>query len=269
MVWWLASWALAQPCADRGPLLRGLEDAVTAGAINEAEMLESRLVEAFGCGLRASPDELASFWLARAARRYGQGALDDANLALRSARRLSDAFDDRYGIALARRWNDAHTSPILPSRIEVETREPTFPLLLVDGLPFQPPGFIEAGLHLVQWGRSEDDVAGARIVRTEPDQTTILDVPYLAALEPPPGPAGEPRAPRRRSPAFLVVAGITGVGALVTAGLAATTGPSVQDAGADAGDALARRFDGQRALGLTSYGLMAASTLSLGIHILR
>ncbi|MEN0065459.1 MAG: hypothetical protein AAGA48_25155 [Myxococcota bacterium] len=287
VVWLLAAVAMGQPCPDRDVLIDGLRDAVNDRLADEADELQDELLAAFGCGGRAQSGQLVGLWLALAARSDQRDELDEANVALRAARRLGDAFDDAYGPALQRRWQDANTNPILPSRLAVDASQETYPLLLVDGLRFQPPGLIEAGLHLVQWGNTEDDLTGARIVRTKADAITTIDVPYggaenaVASLRPAP----EPKPPRerrerpertpkptrtdRRSPAFLVVAGVTGAAALVTAGLTAATDPDPANLDAQPEVALGQRFDRQRALGLTSFGLMAASTVSLGIHIVQ
>lgn len=288
MVWWFsAAVATAQPCPDRDVLVAGFRDAVAQGVTAEAGDVRERLVAAFGCGGRAEPPQLVGLWLALSAFRDAKEGLDAGNVALRSAHRLDDFFDDAYGADRRRRWQDARRAPILPSRLAVDAAGGRYSLLLVDGLPFEPPDLLEAGLHLVQWGDSADDVAGARVIETFVDETLTIEVPYggptgaLAARpvendrprkdrpEPTPRPFEPPVEKERRGSPFLVVAGVAGVGALVTAGLTAAVGPDANEPGVDVGATLGRRFDQQRALGFTSFGLMALSGVSLGIHIVR
>ena len=279
VVWWLASLAWAEPCPDRNALLDGLRSAVARDAMDEAETLRDDLVEAFACGTAAQPGELVGLWLAEATLQDRAGQTGLARDALRSASRLAPRLDEAWGADLRRRLEDTRRDPVLPSRLDVVASDPTYDLLLVDGLSFLPPDLLEAGPHLVQWGDTEEGMAGARIVRTEVDRIATIDVPYQGAGVPADSSktrsdqrrsrSEKSRETSRRSPGLLVAAGVTGLGAIVTAGLAANAGPSANAPGVDVGQTLSRRFDQQRALGLTSFGLMAASTITLGVHVVR
>jgi hypothetical protein len=272
-----------EPCGeDRDPqeLLDELEAAALEGRVDEAETLKQHTLRELTCGGLVEREWLARWWLAEAALAAVHGDDQSAEDALAAAARLApEVWVEGYGPAFRSRHaalaQDRAALPqgrlVLSVRVEGLTPPGGQILAAVDGEPVRGFGVglsagLSAGYHLLQLGFSPTDIRYASAIYVVPGQDLVVhallpgDVPLPAPVEPVPvGPV------RRRVPLFLAAGGVLGLGAATTSVLAVSQNGAMRRA--QSVDRLDSAYQSQQVLGATSYVLMGATAVCLGLEI--
>lgn len=281
---WLLTVALARAgCVDAPPLVAELERAATEGRLGEGEMVKARLLAAFSCGPLATPELLARMWLADAVMLSLRGDEDAATDALAAAAQAApEVWNDVYGPEFRRRHQAAQgLAPgvghiVFDVTVEGEAPVGRPVVTAVDGevLTDVTPA-VPSGLHVAQIGFGRGDVRFAQEVYVVPGQDLVVRATLVGVtgaeapvskgpLIPDEPPAVIPMK-TRRFPAFLVAAGVTGIGAGVTAGAALGQNGAMREATTPS--ALDDAFRTQKVLGATSYVLMGATAACLSLEV--
>ena len=281
---WLLTVALARAqCADTTPLVAELERAATEGRLGEGEMVKVRLMAALACGPVAPPELLARMWLADAVMLSLRGDEDGATDAIAAAARVApEVWNDVYGPEFHRRHLAAQGLDtgmghiVFDVAVEGELPVGRPVITVVDGeiLSDVTPA-VPSGLHVAQIGFGSGDVRFAQEVFVVAGQDLVVRSTLVGVVGTPvpdpdqslvPGTTPVPVPSKlKRFPAFLVAAGVTGIGAGVTAG--AALGQNGAMRAAETRDALDGAFRTQKALGYTSYALVGATAACLTLEV--
>ncbi len=195
LAWGGTAWAL--PCPDRAAQLDTLQaSVVTADFANVPDQLEAA-TEAFGCGAKATPDQLAALWIAEGAYLALTGESVAAIDSFSAARRVApDGWIEAYGGSLRKAWEVA-PQPSTVGRIDVDPR-PQWWTVFVDGVPVDSlPLEAGTGLHVVQVGPDAADIRMGKVVFLRPGSTAVAahsleegapPVPKAVTPEAPPPP---------------------------------------------------------------------------------
>ncbi len=251
--------ARAQSCPGRFGLLAELELSLSEGRFDDARTTHEALLKAFGCGQMAEPEVVARTWLANAMILNTDNAADRADDALRAAGVVApDLWLDVYGADLRKRWFVLRNDALTPGRIELDPLPEGY-VIAVDGQPLAPDGLVSSGLHIAQAGPSLSSIEFSAEVKVTPDEVLVVPTDLrrrrrvvVDKLQP-------------RVPVFLVLSGVTAVGAATTAGLAANQNQRMREAPTQ--QELTAAFRSQRTFGIASYALMGATALGVGLHV--
>lgn len=202
---------------------------VTADFGKVPDALDDALLS-FRCGPRATPDQLATYWLAEGAYLALTGEAEASVDAFAAARRVApDHWIDAYGPALEKAWQAA---PIAASTGQVDvTPPPQWYTAFVDGVPVAGlPAEVESGLHLIQLGPDASDMRMARAVFVRPGAVAVAAHELVEDPRPAPAAVQEPvvpvvEAPRAHQPP--VALGVA-AGASVAIGRSTPTSPALQ-----------------------------------------
>jgi hypothetical protein len=196
-------------------MLDDLERQALEGRLQEAELTSQALIEAFGCGPLAAPDQIARLWLAEAVLLSARGEEAASDKALVSASRLSPAtWQEVYGLALKERWEDAHLRPVGEAGLlRVEPLDPGY-VGAIDGVVVSSfPTVLPPGLHLLQIGLDASSMKTAfRFV--QPSGFDLVIDPKLPPLPVPP-PVTQNRDTDRRQRRILHALAVGGAAGLV------------------------------------------------------
>jgi hypothetical protein len=279
LTWLAAAAAEPPPCPEGRDLQEALEEleaAALEGRVDEAEMLKQRTLRELACGGLVEREWLARWWLAEAAVAAVHGDEQSTEDALAAAARTApEVWVDGYGPGFRSRHRALADDPpalgqgrlVLSVRVEGLWPEGGQIMAAVDGQLVQGFGTdVSAGYHLLQLGFSATDFRHASEIYVVPEQDLVVhavlsgDLPDPVPLEP------VPLVPvRKRLPGFLLAGGALGLGATTTSLLALAQNDAMRDA--QTVRQLDAAYQAQQVLGVTSYVLMGATALCLGLEL--
>ncbi|MEQ1571756.1 MAG: hypothetical protein ABMA64_39370, partial [Myxococcota bacterium] len=214
-VWvtWVLSGAAAAdapPCPtrlERLDMIDAAEQELILTNLDAARQRLRQLEAAFACGTIAESEVLGRLWLAQGAISGLSGKPGDAIEPWRSAGRVSAGrWVAEYGQVLRDQYELAIDAPT-PEMSTLVLDPPLFRWMgAVDGQVVEFPAQVPAGLHLVQVGADELNVAFARMVVTEPGEEVLVQTGisepsnFVAAPEPAPETAPARSRPPPRPP---------------------------------------------------------------------
>lgn len=273
---WLMVWAgtaFAQ-CEDPAVVVTEAEAAVIEVRLDEAESALDRVEAALGCSPIASSELLGRMWLAEGVMLSiaGDAAAEDSFAA---AHRVAPGFwNEDYGPKLHERYQAAQLSHI-PGQGEIHLEAPIKGHIIgIDGRMASLPMSLASGLHVVQVGRSAQEILFAKMVFV-PDGVDVQITTGLVeeGIEPVPETEEEevvattvvePVPKKKGVPVFL----IAGAGAAVVGGSMAIAAVTQNTAmkNAETLDELNAAHERQVGFGATAYTLLGLSAVGVVFH---
>ena len=191
-LWLLLS--LSALAADCNPA-KALEDAeqlVLEARLDVARQTLAEIEESYSCGALTAPDDLARAWLIEGALETIAGNTSDAEDVFRAARYVAPAvWLPSLGEKLKILYDNVATESMGLGEIAV-SGAPEGAFGAVDGQESSFPAAIQSGLHLVQVGRSAEEIMWSQIVYVPPAQQINLRIAPFGLQDPPLEAVAEP-----------------------------------------------------------------------------
>jgi hypothetical protein len=266
----IAQLALAD-CGSPSTLIADVEQAVFEARLSEAERLIQEAERAFGCSGLADPELLGRMWLAEGVMFSLRGQATDAEESWLAASRAAPGFFvEDYGEQIQAKYRQAAALQRASGEIAVSPIPDGYETA-IDGVFTVVPGQIPRGLHLIQVGPRDGDMAFAQVVLLT---AGVLDVRtglgHVAAdievtadgptLELP----TELDTPKRRAPILLI--GAASAATLAVTSAAVTYGQTGVMRNAENFGDLDAAHARQQAFGVTTVVLSGVAATGFTLH---
>ena len=154
-------------CPSRADVLASLDASIVSLDLPAVPGRLDVALDAFSCGSVASSAQLARMWYAEGVYLMFDGAPDAAVESFQAAKRVApEVWTTDFGPKMRDAWESA---PAAVGQGQVQIDPPfAWWTTWIDGTPSPVPATVDAGLHLVQAGPTEDDIRFAKLLFVRP-----------------------------------------------------------------------------------------------------